>query len=69
MVGRLDGARPALRASATRTNPTYENGGYDVRSYDLEVTYDPATDVLDGRAEIRARATQSLCSFNLDLDG
>jgi aminopeptidase N len=49
--------------------PTYGNGGYDVRHYGLQVAYDPATDRLDGRAEIRARATQSLCSFNLDLVG
>jgi aminopeptidase N len=49
--------------------PTYGNGGYDVRRYDLDVAYDPATDVLDGRAEIHARAMQSLCSFNLDLVG
>jgi aminopeptidase N len=49
--------------------PTYGNGGYDVRHYDLDVAYDPATDRLDGEAKIRARATQSLCSFNLDLVG
>jgi aminopeptidase N len=49
--------------------PTYGNGGYDVRHYDLDVAYDPATDVLDGRADISARATQSLCSFNLDFVG
>ncbi len=49
--------------------PTYGNGGYDVRHYGLDVSYDPATDRLDGRASIRARATQSLCSFNLDLVG
>src|SRR6478672_5400352 len=49
--------------------PNYGNGGYDVRKYDLDVTYDPATDVLDGVAGIRASATKSLCSFNLDLVG
>ena len=49
--------------------PTYGNGGYDVGHYDLDVTYDPATDVLDGLAAIKAKATQSLCSFNLDLVG
>jgi aminopeptidase N len=49
--------------------PTYGNGGYDVRSYDLDITYDPATDRLDGEADIRARAAQRLCSFNLDLVG
>jgi aminopeptidase N len=49
--------------------PTYGNGGYDVRDYDLDVTYDPGTDRLDGDAKIHARATQSLCSFDLDLVG
>jgi aminopeptidase N len=49
--------------------PTYGNGGYDVRHYGLDVAYDPATDRLDGRASISAKATQSLCSFNLDLVG
>jgi hypothetical protein len=49
--------------------PLDGNGGYDVKHYLLDVTYDPATDVLDGDATIRARATQNLSSFNLDLDG
>jgi aminopeptidase N len=49
--------------------PTYGNGGYDTRHYELEVAYDPATDRLDGDASIKARATESLCSFNLDLVG
>ena len=45
------------------------NGGYDVKHYDLDLAYDPATDVLKGAATIRARATQNLSSFNLDLNG
>jgi aminopeptidase N len=49
--------------------PTYGNGGYEVGHYGLDVAYDPATDRLDGRASIRARAKQSLCSFNLDFVG
>ena len=49
--------------------PLDGNGGYDVKHYQLDVKYDPATDVLDGEATIRARATQNLSSFNLDLDG
>ena len=49
--------------------PTYGNGGYDVGHYDLDITYDPATDVLEGDATVKARATQNLCSFNLDLVG
>ncbi len=40
-----------------------------MRAYDLEVDYDPQTDRLDGEADIEARATQDLCSLNLDLVG
>jgi hypothetical protein len=49
--------------------PLDGNGGYDVRHYDLEVAYDPDTDVLTGKATISARATQNLSSFNLDFEG
>jgi aminopeptidase N len=49
--------------------PTDGNGGYLVDHYDLRIGYTPATDVLTGVATIRARATQSLSRFNLDLDG
>lgn len=49
--------------------PLDGNGGYDVGHYDLDITYDPATDVLRGTATISARATQGLSAFNLDLEG
>ncbi|MEO5574924.1 MAG: M1 family metallopeptidase [Gaiellaceae bacterium] len=49
--------------------PNGGNGGYDVAHYDLELSYDPATDVLDGNAVVTARATQNLSRFNLDLRG
>ncbi|MDP5183993.1 M1 family metallopeptidase [Blastococcus sp. BMG 814] len=49
--------------------PLDGNGGYDVLHYDLDVRYDPATDVLDGVATITARALQDLSGFNLDLEG
>lgn len=49
--------------------PDDGNGGYDVEHYDLRVRYDPDTDVLRGRATIRAEATEDLESFNLDLQG
>jgi aminopeptidase N len=49
--------------------PTDGNGGYDVRHYRLDLRYDPASDRLDGRARIEARATQHLARFNLDLSG
>ena len=49
--------------------PNDGNGGYDVRHYGLAITYTPETDVLAGRATIRARATQHLSAFNLDFEG
>ncbi|MFI6347807.1 M1 family metallopeptidase [Streptomyces sp. NPDC050560] len=49
--------------------PLLGNGGYDVTHYDLDLSYDPATDRLDGTARITARATQDLAAFDLDLLG
>ncbi|GAA3221237.1 M1 family metallopeptidase [Pseudonocardia petroleophila] len=49
--------------------PLDGNGGYAVDRYDLDVTYDPATDVLAGVAQVSARATQGLSAFHLDLSG
>ena len=37
--------------------------------YDLDLAYDPATDVLSGVATIRAQGDAEPVSFNLDLDG
>ena len=48
--------------------PLDGNGGYDVKHYLLDVTYDPATDVLSGEATIEARSTQNLSSFNFDFE-
>jgi aminopeptidase N len=47
--------------------PLLGNGGYDVRDYDLTLSYDPATDRLDGEARLTAKATQALSAFDLDL--
>ena len=49
--------------------PLDGNGGYDTKHYLLDLKYNPATDVLEGTATIRARATQNLSRFNLDFDG
>lgn len=49
--------------------PDDGNGGYDVKHYGLNLSYEPATDVIGGTAVITAVATQKLSSFNLDLDG
>ena len=37
--------------------------------YDLAIRYAPETDLLVGTTQIRARATQTLSRFNLDLVG
>jgi aminopeptidase N len=47
--------------------PQAGNGGYDVRSYTLELDYEPQNEQLAGDVAIDARATQDLSSFNLDL--
>nr|MBA2553241.1 M1 family peptidase [Geodermatophilaceae bacterium] len=66
-------AGPAFTPGAPGVGDPYfpldGNGGYDVTSYDLAIRYDPASDVLSGIATIRARATQNLSRFDLDLDG
>jgi aminopeptidase N len=49
--------------------PSAGNGGYDVAHYDLSVRYRHRTGAIDATAVIRARATQRLTSFNLDLRG
>ena len=43
------------------------NGGYDVQHYSLGLDYDPATQILDGKAKIRLIPTQDLDRFDLDL--
>ena len=67
------GAVPTFRPGAAGIGDPYfpmdGNGGYDVKAYDLELAYDPATDVLDGVATIDLVATSDLSRFNLDLDG
>ena len=49
--------------------PEDGNGGYEVRHYGLDLTYDPATDLLGGTATIEARTGRRLCRFDLDLVG
>jgi aminopeptidase N len=49
--------------------PNEGNGGYDAQHYLLDLDYNPATDRLDGRVTLTARATQDLSRFDLDLQG
>ncbi|HEU4449230.1 MAG TPA: M1 family metallopeptidase [Gaiellaceae bacterium] len=72
-LAQAGGGPPSFEPGAPGVGDPYfpldGNGGYDARHYLLDVKYDPATDVLAGDATMRARATQNLSSFNLDLDG
>jgi Peptidase family M1 domain/Peptidase M1 N-terminal domain len=71
----LASAAPPLKATAGANGigdpyfPLDGNGGYDVQHYDLDLAYEPETDVLTGTATITAIATQFLSRFNLDFDG
>jgi aminopeptidase N len=47
--------------------PLYGNGGYRVGHYDVRVSFQPKTEWLRGVTRIRAKATQRLTRFNLDL--
>ena len=49
--------------------PLAGNGGYDAVHYDLRLAYDPGSGRLSGSAGLRARATQGLSRFDLDLAG
>ena len=61
------GGEPGAAGVGDPYFPLEGNGGYDVRNYDLSFSYDPATDRLDGTMVIKARATQDLSRFDLDL--
>jgi aminopeptidase N len=65
----LAGFTPGAKGVGDRYFPLNGNGGYDVRDYVLDLSYEPATDRLDGRVIIMAQATQDLSRFNLDLQG
>ncbi len=49
--------------------PEEGNGGYQVRSYDLDLKFNPATNRLHGLATIEATAKQNLSGMNFDLFG
>jgi aminopeptidase N len=66
-----DTPSPGAVGIGDRLNPTIGNGGYDVRHYDLDLTYatsDPSQ-ALVGNETITAVATQSLSQFDLDFAG
>lgn len=77
-AGAVSSAGAVVRAAAPRPTagapgagdpyfPRQGNGGYDVRHYDLRLSYRPATHHLAGTARVTAVATQALSRFDLDL--
>lgn len=72
-AGSLAAAAPAFAPGARSLGdslfPTIGNGGYDVRHYDLELTYTVAEKRLEATATIDAVATQGVSRFSLDLAG
>jgi len=70
-AGASPGARPSPGApgGGDPYYPQQGNGGYDVKSYGLDLRYTPASRRLDGTAAILATATQNLSRFDLDLRG
>jgi aminopeptidase N len=63
---------PFVAGSPGLDDPFFQfagNGGYDVKHYSLDIDYERASNHMDAEAEIEARATQNLSSFNLDLRG
>ncbi|MCF6524064.1 M1 family metallopeptidase [Streptomyces sp. JJ36] len=66
---RIEG-KPGAPGSTDSLLPDAGNGGYDALHYTLDLTVDPdAAKPLTGTATLRARATQDLSRFNLDLSG
>jgi aminopeptidase N len=63
-------AAPYVAGSSGSGDPFFPlagNGGYDVRHYSLRLAYDQPANSLEGSAVIRARATENLYRFDLDL--
>ena len=73
LPGAVTAAGPSFTPGAPGAGDPYYpldgNGGYDVKHYDLNLKYEPATDILTGTEIISARATQNLSSFDLDFVG
>ncbi|WP_243076912.1 M1 family metallopeptidase [Microbacterium sp. SS28] len=69
VAGGAAGAPPSKDGIGDPYFPTDGNPGYDVSHYDLDVSYDPSTDLLSGTAIVTATAAKNLSNFTLDLDG
>ncbi|MFC5178065.1 M1 family metallopeptidase [Nocardioides taihuensis] len=65
----LPAAGPAAATLGDTLFPGQGNAGYEVRHYDVDLTYAPDTNHLDAVTHLRARAFTELASFHLDLEG
>lgn len=65
----LIGENGGSQTAGDRLYPHLGNAGYDVQHYDLDLTWDDETDVLNGVASLDVIATQRLRHFSLDLAG
>jgi len=63
------GAEPGGSSIGDRYLPDTGNEGYLVSDYDLELTYRPGANRLEGWARITLRPTRTLRSFSFDLAG
>jgi aminopeptidase N len=61
------GPTPGSTSSGDSVIPRRGNGGYDVAHYDIDLRWRPATRTIVAATEIRARATQDLSEFTLEL--
>ncbi len=61
------GATPGAAGIGDPLFPESGNGGYDVQSYDLSIALDKTDGPIDASTSIRAKSTQALSSFDLDL--
>lgn len=63
------GATAGATTSRDSVIPDRGNGGYDVEHYDIDLRWRAASRSIGARTAVRARATQELSAFNLELEG
>jgi aminopeptidase N len=67
LAGSASGSAVGAAGAGDPYFPRQGNGGYQVAHYRLSIAYHPATHFLVGSAVLRARTTQRLTRFDLDL--
>ncbi|MER6418690.1 M1 family metallopeptidase [Streptomyces sp. NPDC001137] len=68
-AGPKDDGTPGPETLGDSVFPALGNDGYRVRTYHLDLSYDPATKLVDATATLRITATQALTRFSLDALG